>query len=126
MAWEDIMKMRDLAEMINVDGDDRMPTGLSPIDKDRINRFLDDKDFGKMGLDDLIFTLNTLSILAKNIDARIPDNLRKEIEIVNRKLHIFVGEIVPFKRKLKEELEDLYNLNQVNQGKMTMRDFDEG
>jgi len=123
MTWEDIMKMKDLAEMINVDGDDPlMPRSA----KDRLNRFLNDKDFAKMGLEDLLFTLDALSTLAKMPEARIPDNLRGEAQSAYRKMNIFMGSIVPLQRELKKELEELFYLNRVEQGKMSMRDYDEG
>ena len=115
MKWEDIMKMKDLARFIEVDEDKPV---MSRGDKDRINRFLDDKEFENMNLKDLIFTLNTLST------AGIPNRLRTEVTLTTRKLNIFMEDIVNFQRRLKEHLEDRFYLNRVEQGKMTMRDYD--
>ena len=115
MKWEDIMKMKDLARFIEIDEDKPV---MSRGDKDRINRFLNDKQFENMNLKDLIFTLNTLST------AGIPNRLRTEIPFTNEKLNIFMEKIVNLQRRLKEHLEDSFYLNRVEQGKMTMRDFD--
>ena len=123
MSWEDIMKMKDLARFIEVDEDKPV---MSRGDKDRINRFLNDKEFENMNLKDLIFTLNTLSTVAKKweVNINIPNRLRTEIPFTNEKLNIFMEKIVNLQRRLKEHLEDSFYLNLVEQGKMTMRDFE--
>ena len=122
MSWEDIMKMKDLARFIEVDEDKPV---MSRGDKDRINRFLDDKQFENMNLKDLIFILNTLSTVAKKweVNIIIPNRLRTEIPFTNEKLNIFMEKIVNLQRRLKEHLEDSFYLNRVEQGKMTMRDL---
>tara|TARA_R100000329_G_C7450220_1_gene158426 strand:+ start:124 stop:498 length:375 start_codon:yes stop_codon:yes gene_type:complete len=124
MAWEDIVKMKDLAEMINVDKDKSLFDGP---EKDRLNRFLQDSDLSKnFTLVDYTIALTNLSILAKKPEARISDNLRSKIQIVYKRFNVFSESMFALADDLKKELEDLYDLDRVAQGKMTMRDFDEG
>ena len=124
MAWEDIVKMKDLAEMINVDKDKSLFDGP---EKDRLNRFLQDSDLSKnFTLVDYTIALTNLSILAKKPEARISDNLRSKIQIVYKRFNVFSESMFALVDDLKKELEDLYDLDRVAQGKMTMRDFDEG
>ena len=125
MSLEDITKMKELARFIEVDEDKPV---MSRGDKDRINRFLNDKEFENMNLKDLLFILNTLSTVAKKweVNINIPNRLRTEIPFTNEKLNIFMEKIVNLQLRLKEHLEDSFYLNRVEQGKMTMRDFDEG
>ena len=107
MSWEDIMKMKDLARFIEVDEDKPV---MSRGDKDRINRFLDDKQFENMNLKDLIFILNTLSTVAKKweVNINIPNRLRTEIPFTNEKLNIFMEKIVNLQRRLKDHLDDSF------------------
>ncbi len=125
MTWEDIMKMKDLARFIEVDEDKPV---MSRGDKDRINRFLNNKEFENMKLKDLIFILNTLSTIARKREANIniPDRLRTEIPITNQKFNIFMEKIVNLQRRLKEHLEDSFDLNLLAQGKISDRDYYEG
>ena len=124
MGWEDIVKMKDLAEMINVDKDKSLFDGP---EKDRLNRFLQDSDLSKnFTLVDYTIALTNLSILAKKPEARISDNLRSKIQIVYKRFNVFSESMFALADDLKKELEDLYDLDRVAQGKMTMRDFDEG
>ena len=124
MTWEDIVKMKDLAEMINVDKDKSLFDGP---EKDRLNRFLQDSDLSKnFTLVDYTIALTNLSILAKKPEARISDNLRSKIQIVYKRFNVFSESMFALADDLKKELEDLYDLDRVAQGKMTMRDFDEG